>query len=400
MRKHPLVALLACLTLSLALGSSAGATAHRAPAPKARYIVLNGQGNDLDAYSPVPPYAHQTVIRTRAKSKAGLDINAQICFFGRDGRTFIAGEDTGQPDPVQGWGIFRLRGNKVGALSATEIGKLQPTYQGATDNAENYGCGVLSDGRVVTTDIGNQAAGEGDGQLIVWFPPLIKGFRAVEKGAVGKVAYCKIDVGIATAGGIAVDGDDNLLVASARPPTAGIWKYTGPFPTSPNASGGCGRTDATGAPLADTVHKALFIPAGDHGLVSPNAIVASGTRDSWYVSSVFTGIINEYGPDGGFIRSILEPPPGEGPGPEPISTGSPLGLGVAPDGTVYFADIGLVISDTGVGPGDHTGSVRRIRFIGGDPLVPDTMATGLAFPDGIGIFVPKGPGAKASEERG
>ncbi len=217
----------------------------------------------------------------------------------------------------------------------------------------------------MTTDIGNQSTGEGDGQLIVWFPPFTKGFKTLKNGTEGKVPYCKIDVGIATAGGIAVDDDDNLYVASARPPTSGVWKYTGPFPTSPDATGGCGKQDATGAPLADTVQKELFIAAGDNLLVSPNAIVATGHDGSWYVSSVFTGVINEYAADGSFVRTVLQPPPGEGPGPKPISTGTPLGLGVAPDGTLYFADIGLVISADGVGPGDRTGSVRKIRFVDG-----------------------------------
>ncbi|MEX2254140.1 MAG: hypothetical protein WEC34_01770 [Acidimicrobiia bacterium] len=354
---------------------------------KSNVIVLNGQGNDLDAYTANAPFKHQTVYTNRNDDPDGFDINAQICFF-PDGHRFIAGEDTGQPDPIQGWGIFDLRGTSVGKLEAKQIGKLQPTYQGATDNAENYGCGVLSDGRVVTTDIGNQSAGEGDGQLIVWFPPLTKGFKTLKNGTEGTVSYCKLDIAIATSGGIAVDDDDNLYVASARPPTAGVWKYSGPFPTSADASGGCGSEDGTGAPLADSVQKAQFIAAGDNSLVSPNAIVASG-NDTWYVSSVFTGVINEYALDGSFVRTILQPPAGEGPGPEPISTGSPLGLGVAPDGTLFFADIGLVISEDGVGPGDGTGSVRRIAFVDGEPQAPVTMADGLAFPDGIGIYVPK-----------
>jgi hypothetical protein len=136
------------------------------------------------------------------------------------------------------------------------------------------------------------------------------------------------------------------------------------------------------------VTRESFIPAGEHGLVSPNAIVAVPGSESWYVSSVFTGVINEYDGTGAYVRTVLEPPAGEGPGPEPISSGSPLGLGVGPDGTLYFADIGLVISDTGIGPGDRTGSVRRIRFVDGEPQPPETMADGLAFPDGIGVFVP------------
>src|SRR5581483_333476 len=183
--KRALVILLVSLAALAVVAPSAWPTDASKKAG-AGVIVLSGQGNDLDAYTGTSPFKHQTVIETRAKDPKGLDINAQICFF-PDGKTFIAGEDTGQPNPLQGWGIFRLKGNKVGNLKAREIGKLQPTYQGATDNAENYGCGILSDGRVLTTDIGNQAAGPGDGQLIIWFPPFTAGFTTVPKGANGKV---------------------------------------------------------------------------------------------------------------------------------------------------------------------------------------------------------------------
>ena len=392
MRTRTLVTLavtLAALIVPALRGGASTAPSSSAPAPTSGdVIVLNGQGNDLDAYVGAPPFKTQKLYTTRAKDPKGFDINAQLCFFGKDGRTFIAGEDTGQPDPIQGWGIFRLTGSKVGRLSVKQIGKLQPTYQGATDNAENYGCGVLSDGRVLTTDIGNQAEGVGDGQLIVWFPPFTKGFRTVAKGTAGKVAYCKIDIAIGTSGGIAVDDADNVYVASARGETAGVIKYAGSeFPTAANAKGGCGQTDGTGAPLADSVTKEPFIALGE-GLVSPNAIVPS-PNGGWFVSSVITGVINEYGVTGAYYRTILEPPAGESLGAQPFSTGTPLGLGIAPDGTLYFADIGLVISDRGPGPGSGTGTVRRIRFVNGEPQAPETMATGLAFPDGIGIFVPK-----------
>jgi hypothetical protein len=371
------------LATVLAFGVSAGAKGAKA----SDVIVLSGQGNDLDAYTGAPPFKHQTVIKTRASDPKGLDVNAQMCFF-PDGHTFIAGEDTGQPDPIQGWGIFKLEGTKVGKLHATEIGKLQPTYQGAADNAENYGCGILSDGRVVTSDVGNQAEGDGDGQLIIWFPPFDAGYHKVAAGTLGKVSYCKLDIAIGTAGGIAVDSKDRLYVASARGDSAGVNRYTGPFPTSNDAKGGCGAKDSTGAPMADHVDKAPFIDT-QNGLSTPNAIVPA-PKHGWFVSSVISGVINEYDANGQFRRTVLQPPAGIDLGPEPLPTGTPLGLGVAPDGTLYFADIGIVVDSKGVGPGDKTGHVRRIRFVDGEPQKPEIMASGLAFPDGIGIYVPNG----------
>ena len=325
------------------------------------------------------------MIETIATDPKGLDINAQICFFPQDAgksvRRFIAGEDTHQPDPPQGWGIFKLKGTKVGAFRTEEIAKLTPTYQGSLDNAENYGCGFLSDGRVLTTDVGNQAAGNGDGQLIVWFPPFNTGV-----GGTGQVRYCKIDVALATAGGIAVDDQDHVYVASARPPTAGVWRYDGPFPTSDTAAGGCGQKDGTGAPLADAAPRELFIPAVAP-LATPNAVIRR-PGGGFYVSSVINGVIAQYDANGTYVRTILSPPAGETVGATPLSTGTPLGIGVDSTGTIFYADIGIEVSADGIGPGDKVGTVRRIGFKNGKPLPPVTMATGLAFPDGIGIFEP------------
>jgi hypothetical protein len=347
-------------------------------------IVFNGQGNDLDAYDGAPPFNTQKLF-TNANDdpENGLDINAQICFWDDDGTTrFITGEDTGQPDPPAGWGIFDLEGDAVGELEATQVGKLTPTYQPGAD-PENYGCGLLDDGRLVTTDIGNQALGDATGQLIVWFPP----FDSRD------VAYCKIDISIATAQSIFIDADDNIFVASSRGASAdepaGVYKFTPPFPTGPDAAGGCDSTDPTGAPMTTDVRKELWIEtSAETGLATP-AGLAPTPDGGLYVSSVFNGVINEYGPDGEFVRTILQPPDGETLGAEPFSTGTPLGIGVAPDGTLYYADIGIVVVEGELpGPGDGTGSLRRIVFVDGDPQPPETMTTDLSYPDGIGVWSP------------
>jgi sugar lactone lactonase YvrE len=356
--------------------SPARTTSSAAPAKRAPAVVFNGEGNNLNAISTVAPFEKQNVIRNHDDDPNGLDINAQICFFPDKPRRFIAGEDTNQPNPPQGWGIFDLTGDKVGAFKATEVGKLTPTYQPSASNAENYGCGFLRDGRVLTSDVGNQAAGNGDGQLIVWFPPFDS----------RQVRYCKLDVNIATAGQIYVDDQDRIYVASARPgnPSTGVLRYTGPFPTSDDAAGGCGKKDATGAPVADAVSREQFVTAVSP-ILTPNAMAPTG-HGGFYVSSVFNGVIAEVDGDGKFVRTVLSPPAGETLGTQTYSTGTPLGLGVDADGTLYYADIGIVISPE-VGPGPK-GSVRRIRFVDGKPQPPEVLADGLAFPDGIGIYQP------------
>lgn len=358
------------------------------PRLERRTVVFNAEGNNLHAYEPAPPFTSQQVTTANhsfngaPSDPAGWDINGQICSVGVFGsRYLIAGEDTGQPEVTPGWGVFELSGDRVGVLSVRKVGKLVPTYQPSPDGPDNYGCGVLSDGRVVTTDIGNDAAGEANGQLVVWFPPF----------DVPDVAFCKIDTHLATGQSIAVDADDHVFVASPRPSddpaatAAGVWRYDGPFPTAADASGGCGRTDELGSPLADTVRKERVLAAGEHGLLSPTgvALAPDGHR---FVSSVITGTINEYDAGWGYLRTVLAPPAGEELGDRPYSTGTPLGIGVGPDGSLYYADIGIVRGGAaGFGPGVRTGSVRRIAFVDGAPQPPETMADGLQFPDGIGV---------------
>jgi hypothetical protein len=341
-------------------------------------IVFNGQGNDLAAYEAEPPFAKQIVIPhyDEAEQPDGLDINAQLCFDPEDPRRFVAGEDTLQTSTGEpGWGIFELEGDRVGELSATQIGKLVPTYQPSNDNPENYGCGFLSDGRIITTDIGNQASGDGDGQLIVWFPP----FDSFE------VAYCKIDVTLATGQSALVDGDA-VYVAESR--GGGVSRYdASAFPTDATPGGGCDATDATGAPMASGIQAEPFIVAGEENGIATAAGIAKSPQGTFYVSSVFNGVISEFDASGTFVRRILEPPAGEALGAQPYSTGTPLGIGVGPDGSLYYADIGIVI-EPDIGPGSGTGKVRRIAFVDGEPQPPETMDEGLAFPDGIGVWEP------------
>lgn len=393
--------------LVMALG---GAMLPEARATSDTTIVFNGEGNRLNAYDAATG-EKQLVIHSAADEADGThkspsparDINAQICFFeAKDGTTrFIAGEDTGQgeggADGHPGWGIFKLEGKKVGKLSAVQVGKLRTTFatsdnegerQPYESNPENYGCGLLSDGRVVTSDVGNQyPLTPSNGQLIVWFPDPVTGFDGYD------IAHCKIDTEIPTAGGIHVDAQDNVFVASNRPSApvpdrlAGIYRYKGEnLPTSP--------ADCAAKAAATTAEPFILAKPGLE-LLTPSAIAPSG-KGTFYVSSVFDGRIAEYEENGEFIRLILA----AAPGLPPYDTGTPYGIGVGPDGTLYYADLGVVVGPP-PGPGDGNGTVRRIRFVDGEPQAPEVMDKGLAFPDGIGVLTVKAdlvsvaPGAKA-----
>ena len=120
---------------------------------------------------------------------------------------------------------------------------------------------------------------------------------------------------------------------------------------------------------------------------APLSELEAGPDGHFYIASVYNGVIAEFNADGTFVRDVLKPPAGEMLGEKPFSTGTPLGVGVAPDGSVYYADIGIVATSAGIGPGRGTGKVRRITFdASGNSKPPVTMDQALAFPDGIGIW--------------
>ena len=73
----------------------------------------------------------------------------------------------------------------VGDLALEQrVARLVPTYQESRDGPDNYGCGVLADGRIVTTAIGNESGGDANGQLEIWFPPFTG----------ETVSFCKLDL--------------------------------------------------------------------------------------------------------------------------------------------------------------------------------------------------------------
>jgi len=337
-------------------------------------LLYSPEGNRLRRYDidtiDAPPLVEDILIERASLDPNGRDINGQVCVLPDGSGCFIAGEDTGQPTPPAGWGVFDPDG--------TQVGKLTATYPAGF--ADPVGCGFDAQGRLFTTELGD--LGSANGQLIVWFPPFDvfpgpPGLYPATNDA--STNFCKIATNVDTGTGVAVDEQGRVYVASAL--TGRVLRYLPPFPTAPDAAGGCGSTDVLGSPMADTVTVETFIQ--DPSNVATPAGIVRAHNGNWFVSSVFNGVIGEYYPDGTFVRRVLAPPAGETE--LPLSTGHPQGLAVDCEGSLYYTDMNLVLSG-GIGPGPD-GKVYRISFdAAGDPLAPVLVKAGLNFPDGLGIL--------------
>ena len=377
--------LTACLLLVPALGASA---------QDPGLLLYGTEGNrlrryDLDTVGSGRLIEEILVERASAgefasPSGPGRDVNGVICFFPDGSGRFVVGEDTGQPNPRAGWGIFDAEGRQIGKLTAT--------YQ--VEGAEPFGCAFDPvTGVLYTTSVGEQGFGTDTGQLIQWFPPF-EGFP----GAPGEYPdadptstnFCKLAIDISTTGSVVVDPDGRVWVASSG--GLRVDRFNPPFPTSPDAAGGCGDLDPQGSPLVDAsiTDRADFrepnVIEPGNGMVTPAGLAIS-PQGTLYVSSVISGAINEYSlADGSFLRQLI--PVAPGPVILPTPFGSPQGIAVGEGGTVYYADLdlrGSLGDPSSIGPGDD-GKVRRVRFDeSGDPLEPEVIRDGLSFPDGVAL---------------
>ncbi len=322
--------------------------------------------NSVDA----PPLRREVLIPSSKDGPAsGRDINGMICPLQDGSGRFVAGEDTGQPATRPGWALL--------APDGRQRGKLAPSAFAA--QSEPYGCGFDAAGRLFTSEVGDPGFLRANGQLLLWFPPYT-GFPGPPGAypATGAVSenFCKLATDIGTAGGVAVDGQGRVYVASAG--RGAIRRFSPPFPTGPDAAGGCGGRDALGSPLADAVREETLVRA-----LATFSGLAISPRGTLYAASVLTGRIEEYDLDGRHLRSVMTSPRWLPPHP----FGTPQGLAVDSRGTLYYADLDLVRTGwLGIEPGPN-GKVWRIRFdAAGEPGTPEVVLDRLAFPDGLGVL--------------
>jgi sugar lactone lactonase YvrE len=335
-RSRRSVVTLIALTAALGVGLAA-LSACDGGGSKTVEVLFSAQANELDLYD---LRTDEMTVLIPAERK---NVNGQACLLPDGDGKFLMGEDTGQRDGArQGWMIFSADGQP-----GTKIE--EPEAANEPDQIEPYGCAFDKEKRLFTSDIGDTDFDSQNGKLIVFFPSDYQ-------------ASCLLDTTIRVAGAVAIDEDGSVLLTESVPPGR-VLRFSGPFP---NDAGEC-----------DTVKPAKETFIEDPEVGTPLGI-ARAPGGGWYISSVFVPpAIREYDHGGTFVRVIAE---GD-------DIGNPAGIAVAEDGTIYYADLGLTVSETGIGPESGKGTVRKITFdADGDPQAPVIIGSNLDYPDAVSIL--------------
>jgi len=116
-RRRPLLARIACGTgLLAALPAAAGELLFSTEGNRLRRIDVD----TIDAR----PLAEDVLIEANrgegngTSSPTGRDVNGMICALPGGSGDFVLGEDTAQPTPPPGWGVFDARGEQIGKRTA------------------------------------------------------------------------------------------------------------------------------------------------------------------------------------------------------------------------------------------------------------------------------------------
>jgi outer membrane protein assembly factor BamB/sugar lactone lactonase YvrE len=353
--------------------------------PDPQVLIYNTEGNRLRRYDvdTIDTELVEDVLQPSASDDpGGRDSNGSICRF-RDGSgRYVHGEDTGQPNPPAGFGVF--------APDGTQVGKLTPTYPIYTSGQpEPHGCAIRDDGILFTTDVGQQGFGNNNGQLTMWFPPFDRfpgppppDVNAYPNNNDASTSFCKIDEHIGTAASVVVDPQQRVYVASSS--SLVVYRYEGDWPTGLLPGQGCDATDSVGGPMVDPgrITRSVFVT--NLGISTYSGLAMAPDGNSLYVGSVLEGKIREFDLDGNFVRMIVDHALPTFQLPTPF--GNPQSIAFGPNGTLYYADLALVGTLPNVGPGPN-GKVWRVRFdASNDPLTPDIVRQNLAFPDGVAVL--------------
>ncbi|MEX2556168.1 MAG: hypothetical protein WEB06_11110 [Actinomycetota bacterium] len=380
MKRHLVLAMLAVLAVAASPARSAG--------PPKEYLT-NAQGNQLDLYdigqpipalsatTPIPSHSHDPSAAPGADPVGhGNDVNGQLCtVVQNDGSVrYLMGEDSDQGDlplgVAQGWGLFEATGGVNGPWTLRD--KIVAPYR-LDDNdhlPDNTGCTMSSDGeRLFLVDLGVGAFDvPGVGSLFLVYRDDAGDFSNASE-------ICVLANDLTTAGYAAEHQDGSILVPeSGRSSGGSVSRFTPPFPAKGDTAACDAYRASHGVDERPNFIQPLFpLPFNPLAYV-PISIVER--RGHFLVGNVVPGLIIEVDDEGNMTRPVVLL---QGPGV--------AGMAVSSDGTLYWANLGLIPCMTILCPGPGTGTVWKLPFapILDLPLLPIPLNIGLAFPEGMGI---------------
>ncbi len=366
------------------------APAARSADPPKEYLT-NAQGNQLDAYdvseliprttmtTPIPSHSHDPSAAPGSDTVGhGNDVNGQLCTIVQaDGSVrYVMGEDSDQGDlplgVAQGWGIFEPTGGIAGPWTLSD--KIVPSYnftEPPNDHLpDNTGCKAAADGEhLFLVDLGIGAFDvEGVGSLFIVY-------RDDDGNFSHDSSFCVLANDLTTAGYIAEHTDGSALVPESGRSSGGVVsRFSPPFPAEGDEAACKAYRESHGADERPNFIQPLFPLPFNPLTYVPISIVER--RGHYLVGNVVPGLIVEVDDEGNLVRPIVLL---QGPGV--------AGMAVGSDGTLYWANLGLIPCPTILCPGPAAGTVWKLPFapILDLPLLPIPLNLGLAFPEGMGI---------------
>ena len=347
--KRVLVAAVGVAIVALQLGG----VAHVSAKPATGQVVLIAQNEELDVYD-----ISTHTLRPQPLVKPSDWVNGTPCFIPGDkaGR-FVEADDNPSdgPDHFDGdtnpfFGVFTKGGSRDFTAPYGTLGRIGGLPASDPAHTEDpAGCAFDAAGNLFGIDVGfNHTPGQGDGKIVEFFAP-------------DYTTHCVIDSGLDQPGMVAFDSAGRLYVPESG--AGQIQRYS----NFPAGAGACGTT----VPTEELWSVGLGTPIG----------IVPAPGGGWAVSSVLVpaGVFHVSEVNGvGVVDGVLA-----SPGP---TTGTPFGLAYDAGGNLYYADLGVGPNPDPTDPLDAVPGAGALRSVpAGAPPVPQALATGMSFPDGVAV---------------
>jgi hypothetical protein len=327
-------------------------------------VFPDGSGRFVTGYNPTLPSQHNPGSR-----KPIMNPPVGEAVWSRHGR--FTGQTIFVPGP------YANPGSRVGG----DIPPDTAAHNAFNDNGTFTGCAFDRHANLLAVDLGTAQGAlpaPDSGRVIEWFAPSYRDYCIVVGPTQGGVGPHHVDGtgGLRDAGTMATDSAGNILVTESGAQDASGASGHGRVieflrASLPTSSKQCSPNHVASPPVPFQV----FIQGSPASQSFPLGVTRDPGCQCWAVSSVIGDPAIAWYDDHG--QPMTSHPT------VPAGPYNPFGLAIAPDGTVYFADIHVKCGARGCGPTSRGGQVLKVTFVNGAPQAPTVVATGLDFPTSV-----------------